>query len=221
MEAHPRLWGNQPAPGYSSSSGRNPGEVMCHAAREFWQGPGVVMASSSTPSLRALRSDDAEAVLAAFRSDPGMRRQGDISSMELAATYVGHLCHPEGPHRALAIVDGDRLVGLVAVTVDVRNRSGWFWYWMHREFRGRGWTSRAAATLANHALATGEVERLELAHRATNPASASVARAAGFIPEGMERQKLLVEGVRVDVLTYGRLRSASIPATRELHRQST
>jgi RimJ/RimL family protein N-acetyltransferase len=76
---------------------------------------------------------------------------------------------------------------------------------MHAGFHGRGWTTRAAATVADWALTDGGLDRLELGHRVNNPASESVARTAGFVPEGLERRKLLVEGDRVDVLTYGRL----------------
>jgi RimJ/RimL family protein N-acetyltransferase len=38
-----------------------------------------------------------------------------------------------------------------------------------------------------------------------NPASGAVAAAAGFVKEGTEREKSLVDGQRVDVDTYGRL----------------
>ncbi|NMA78262.1 MAG: GNAT family N-acetyltransferase [Actinomycetales bacterium] len=56
------------------------------------------------------------------------------------------------------------------------------------------------------------LERLELGHRVNNPASGAVARAAGFVQEGTERGKFLIDGERVDVLTYGRLRSDPGPA---------
>lgn len=47
--------------------------------------------------------------------------------------------------------------------------------------------------------------RLELGHRVNNPASCRVARAAGFLPEGLQRQKLAYEGVRYDVELHARL----------------
>ena len=70
--------------------------------------------------------------------------------------------------------------------------------------------------MANWALTKGGYERLELGHRVDNPASGGVARAAGFVVEGLERGKFLVNGVRVDVRTYGRLRSDPVPTTEEL-----
>lgn len=80
------------------------------------------------------------------------------------------------------------LIGLVCVTVDEANRSGWFWYWMTSSARGHGWMRRAAVTIAVWALAEHGLERLELGHRVSNPASGHVARAAGFVKEGTERR---------------------------------
>ncbi|MGO1408991.1 MAG: GNAT family N-acetyltransferase [Brachybacterium sp.] len=64
------------------------------------------------------------------------------------------------------------------------------------------------------------LERLELGHRANNPASGAVARAAGFVHEGTERGKFLVDGERLDVLTYGRLVTDPAPSTAGLPWQS-
>ncbi|MDR1852512.1 MAG: GNAT family N-acetyltransferase [Propionibacteriaceae bacterium] len=162
------------------------------------------------PVLRPLSSSDAPDVLAAFLSDVQMNRQGDVTTLQEAQQYVdGLVNHPAC--LAWAIADGTHLVGLVEIDIDAENRLGWVSYWMHAEARGRGWTKRAAATVASWALDAGNLERLELGHRVNNPASGAVARAAGFIKEGCERQKFLIDGQRVDVDTYGRLRSDPVP----------
>lgn len=151
-------------------------------------------------------------MLAAFASNSDMARQGDVSSQAEAEAYVGRLIAPDSPHEAWAVADGDTLVGLVCVSVDQANRNGWFWYWMTDAARGRGWTSRAAATVAHWALTVRGLERLELGHRVNNPTSGAVARHAGFVKEGTERGKFLIDGERIDVDTYGRLRSDPCPA---------
>lgn len=166
---------------------------------------------ADSPVLRPLTTDDAPAVLAAFRSAPDMARQSAVTTPEEAEQYVARLTDPDGPHVAWAVDDGGTCVGLVAVTVDAANRNGWFWYWMHAAHRGRGLARRAAATVADWALAEGDLHRLKLGHRLNNPASGAVARAAGFVREGTEREKFLVEGRRVDVATYGRLRTDPVP----------
>lgn len=139
-----------------------------------------------------------------------MERQGQVTSEEEAQQYVDRLVVP--PHEAWAVVVENDLVGLVGVSVDETNRSGWFWYWMTASARGRGWTARAAATVAHWALTERALERLELGHRVNNPASGGVARRAGFVKEGTERGKFLIDGERIDVDTYGRLRSDPVPA---------
>ncbi|WP_409483397.1 GNAT family N-acetyltransferase [Arsenicicoccus dermatophilus] len=164
----------------------------------------------SRGGLRALEAGDAEAVLRAFASDAAMARQGTVRDLGEARAYVGRLLASGSGCRPWAVVD-DELVGLVAVNVDHENRSGWFWYWMNASYRGRGWTSAAAVAVANWALGEGGLERLELGHRVNNPASARVALAAGFVHEGTERAKFLVDGQRIDVLTYGRLRTDPWP----------
>lgn len=163
------------------------------------------------PGLRPLRATDVEAVLDAFASDPSMARQGTVTNDAEAAAYVAALLDPTGDRRAFAITDDDRLVGLVGITFDRTNRVGWIWYWMNASHRGRGWASAAATAAANWALGSGGCERLELGHRADNPLSGNVAGAAGFIREGRERGKFLIDGVRIDVLTYGRLGSDPWP----------
>lgn len=168
-------------------------------------------------ALRAVRPDDAPAVLAAFVSAPDMSRQGDVHDAGSAAEHVAWLCADGARSTAIADAD-DVLVGLVGIRVDIVNRLGWTFYWLHAAHRGHGLVGRAAAAVAERALASEAhggwgLERLELGHRANNPASGAVARAAGFVREGREREKFLVDGERIDVLTYGRLRTDPAPPT--------
>lgn len=171
------------------------------------------MTDQGSPFLRRLRREDVVFIYQAFASNIDMQRQGDVTSLEDAERYVARMLSGGSVQLPWAICIGDRLLGLVNIAVDEANRNGWFSYWMHAEVRGRRWTSRAAATAANWALHGGGLERLELGHRTNNPASESAARAAGFVREGTERGKFLIGGDRIDVATYGRLRSDPIPET--------
>lgn len=161
-------------------------------------------------TLRTVRVDDAPAVRAAFTASADMARQGEVTDLDSARRYLDWLLGAD--RKAVAITVAEALVGLVGVTVDADHRSGWVFYWMHVAHRGHALTSRAVATVCDRALAPEAeggwgLERLELGHRVDNPASGAVARAAGFVVEGREREKFLIGGQRVDVLTYGRLRS--------------
>ncbi len=176
---------------------------------------------SAAHLLRPVRESDASAILDAFASAPDMSRQGDATTIEQARQMASWLSAP--PRRGTAILDTacDELVGVIGLSVDDDHRTGWFFYWLHAAARGQGLAARAAASVANHALrgtADGGwgLEHLELGHRANNPASGAVARAAGFVHEGIERQKFLIDGARHDVLTYGRVVGDPIPETAEL-----
>lgn len=177
-------------------------------------GGGDIWVNETHPVVRRLKTDDAADVFAAFGSHPDMARQGNVAALADAEKYVTALLR--APHEPWAISLGGRLIGLVCVSVDEENLSGWFWYWMHTDGRGRGWTARAAATVANWALADRGLERLELGHRVNNPASGAVAVAAGFVKEGTERGKFLIDGERIDVDTFGRLASDPAPLTERL-----
>ncbi|MFT3862449.1 GNAT family N-acetyltransferase [Micropruina sp.] len=164
--------------------------------------------------LRPLRAGDAADVLAAFTSAADMAPQGDVTSLAAATAYVRRL--RERHHLAFGVIFGDHVVGAVGITVDHANRNGWLWYWLHADYRGRGWASRATATVADWALTDGGLQRLELGHRVNNPASGRVAQAAGFVCEGLQRRKLLLNGERIDVLSYGRLSDDPWPAYQPL-----
>ena len=170
----------------------------------------------SNAAIRPLRAADAPDVLAAFASSDDMARQGTVTTDAEAEAYVERLLSAEDGSRAFAIADDDRLVGLIGLTVDPVNRVGWVWYWMNASHRGRGWASAGTTAVANWALRSGGCERLELAHRANNPLSGNVAAYAGFMREGRERGKFLVDGERIDVLTYGRLKSDPWPPTPDI-----
>lgn len=173
-----------------------------------------VMTGTARAQLRPLRVEDADAVLEGFRSDPvGMARQGDVTDEASARTYVDRLLE-SGTTDAVAVVDPgtDRLIGLVTVARDEANRSGWFAYWLNSAWRGDAIMARAAATVADAELTEGGLERLELGHRANNPTSGAVARAAGFLHEGTQRGHFLIDGRRHDVHLYGRLATDPCPA---------
>jgi RimJ/RimL family protein N-acetyltransferase len=67
--------------------------------------------------------------------------------------------------------------------------------------------------VANWALEELGVFRLELGHRVNNPASGAIAVAAGFLPEGRDRQKLRYGDERFDTLSYSRLATDPFPRT--------
>lgn len=147
---------------------------------------------------------DADGVLEAFQSSDDMDRQGHVVSMETAQLYVGRLLGEGFRTRVAADRDTDRVLALVGAQLDRANASAWIFYWAHARARGTGITSQLVRDFCNDLL-RDDLHRLELGFRVDNRASARVAERAGFVIEGREREKFLVEGERIDVITCGRL----------------
>lgn len=165
-----------------------------------------------TAELRPWTPADAGALRAAVAAAPDLVRQtggADLSTDAAAAEHIRRHLAPRGPrsYGFVVAVDG-RAVGHVGIgAVDDVHGTAWVSYWLAAAVRGRGLATAAlvgASAWAVHELGTF---RLELGHRVNNPASGRVARAAGFVREGTERGKFLIDGERIDVDTYGRLRT--------------
>ncbi|GAA1388567.1 GNAT family protein [Luteococcus peritonei] len=174
---------------------------------------------SDEPLLRPWRVQDAPTLLRHRRSSPDLENNlpelRDVAqARETIERWTQEWC--------FAMVLNGVAIGNVSVTaLDRRHSIGWFSYWMAPAGRGKRWTSRAAATVADWALfdAPDPLFRVELGHRTNNPASGRIALAAGFVQEGHERQKLSYHGVRYDTLTYSRLQTDPRPQVRPLEMQ--
>lgn len=164
----------------------------------------------TTLVLRPWREDDIPFLVSAYAAPDMTTQGGPLNASDLRA-LLPRLA-PTRENLVLAIeVDGEP-VGQVAVTaIDTRHLTGWVSYWSHPNTRGRGHVARAVATLARFAYDELGLERLELGHRVNNPASGRVAEKAGFVAEGVERQKLKYGDERFDVRTMARLVSDPQP----------
>ncbi|MET9631491.1 GNAT family protein [Lentzea sp. NPDC006480] len=159
--------------------------------------------------LRPWLPSDAPIVLAAA-AEPLMNWQfpTPVDSTAAAQDWIAMLAdrRAEDTAYAFAVLDDGEPVGNVAVSnVDRRHLTGWVSYWMRERSRGKGLATRACRELSEWAFTELGLFRLELAHRLDNPASCRVAVGAGFLAEGVERSRLLYDGVRYDTETHARL----------------
>lgn len=113
---------------------------------------------------------------------------------EQAASYVADSAWraATGSKETWAVTDlDDLLVGSIAVMdlEGIDSGSGEVGYWMHPAARGQGLASEALRAVVRHAFAPDGLNRhrLTLYAAASNPASQSVARAAGFQYFGTQR----------------------------------
>ncbi|NKE60554.1 GNAT family N-acetyltransferase [Lentzea sp. PSKA42] len=159
--------------------------------------------------LRPWRPDDAPVMLA-VAGEPMLGRQftSPIDSLAAAEEWIATLTARRVDDTAytFAVLDDGVPVGNVTVSsVERRHLTGWVSYWMREEARGKGLATKACRAVSEFAFAELGLFRLELAHRLDNPASCRVALGAGFQPEGVERARLLYDGVRYDTETHARL----------------
>ncbi|WP_453984379.1 GNAT family N-acetyltransferase [Brevibacterium casei] len=161
--------------------------------------------------LRAWRPSDTEAfaeICAAADPELLSNLPGDRSAAG-AREWLDRVgtAEAEGTAYACAIVgDDDGLLGCVMASgIERRHSTAWISYWLRSAARGRGLASAALRTLVDTLHDDVGIHRLELGYRVNNPASGAVAKSAGFLVEGREREKLLYDGVRFDTEVAARL----------------
>lgn len=173
----------------------------------------------------------AQGLLDAYVQNPDIHRQMDeLVSAEDARRLIAEQ-YAMSAERAVWCVEANKQpVGAIGVTYSGISDSGfdreWVFYWNVPPLRGSGIMKHLVKQVCDWALGNTELgtsdlmtadiselvaqpspclRRLELGYRANNPTSASVAQFAGFSVEGCEREKFLVDGTPVDVITAGRL----------------
>ena len=124
---------------------------------------------------------------------------------DFIASTAGDLA--AGRELAMAIVDtDDRVLGALGMSnFDWSDMKGEIGYWMAPEARGRGIGARATRMLAEWAVTTLGLERLELLAHPDNEASQRLAERAGFKREGVLRMCRRRHGVREDLVMYSLL----------------
>ena len=169
-----------------------------------------------TTELRPWGESDAGHLLRAFGASDDLATQvgdTDLSTIERCQEFIAlQLAPASSSVRNFAISVDGKAVGNVGIgNMEHRHDTGWVYYWVSVEARGKGLASRSLASAARWAFEQRDLFRLELGHRVNNPASCIVALNAGFVAEGIERQKLKYEHQRYDVETHARLRSDPAP----------
>ncbi|WP_411557460.1 GNAT family N-acetyltransferase [Plantibacter sp. MPB07] len=158
--------------------------------------------------LRPWLPDDAAALQAAFIADVDLAPQfggAELSAVEDARRFITQELRSSDDRRNWAIIRDGGVVGNVGMSaIDRRHATAWISYWLAGDARGQGLATRAVMTVVEWAFTHG-LFRLELGHRVNNPASCAVATRAGFLPEGVERQKLAYGEERFDVELHARL----------------
>jgi len=167
--------------------------------------------------LRPWSLDDADDLSRAARSAADLAPQfgsADLSAPDAAREFIARSLRFDDSAKNWAVeADGHAVGNIGATGIEFRHQTAWMSYWLAAPARGKGIATAALARVSEWAFASG-LHRLELGHRVNNPSSCRVALAAGFLAEGVERQKLRYGDTRFDVETHARLASDPAPSGR-------
>ncbi len=185
---------------------------MSDQARLPWPDPPL---TGDGVVLRPWRADDLDDALAGSR-DPLVPRFTRVPPDNSRENIEGHFGAQEQRRHegaelvfALADVDSDRFLGTISLLrLNWEEGVGEIGYWTAPWGRGRGATTTATRLLADWALRTLPFARIELMADVDNVASQAVAERAGFVREGVLRERWpLRNGKRVDQVIFSRLPS--------------
>jgi RimJ/RimL family protein N-acetyltransferase len=157
--------------------------------------------------LRSWRADDAPAIHAACQ-DPDIQRWTTVPVPYGPADAEDFLSRrvPEARARggaAFAVEDlADRSLAGSAALLQLVAGVGEIGYWVAPSARRRGLGADALVTLSSWAFAHAGAHRLELLIEPGNHASRALAARAGFVAEGLLRDRLVVRGERRDALLH-------------------
>lgn len=177
-------------------------------------------------TLRRWREDDVPALVECLDGDEEITRWLDMvpqpyrdaearAWVEQAASYWR-----DGTSAPFAVADagtGEVLGGVGFRWVAREAGVGEVGYWLRRDARGRGLTTRAVLLVSSWAFDALDCERLQLRADALNVPSHRVAEKAGFVREGVlrsvhvnARQGRRVDFVMYSLLTEDRVRAATL-----------
>ena len=164
--------------------------------------------------LRPLREDDAAALFAMY-SDPQFTRFWSFAPMtrlEQVSEYLSRLLKDSTSGKTLICALELRSSGQMIGTCTLFNLHepclrAEIGFGVRREFWGHGYTQEATGALIEHAFKSLPLRRLEADIDPRNAASARVLERAGFVREGLLRERWVVGGEASDRALYGLLRS--------------
>ena len=162
--------------------------------------------------LRWLRDDDVEGIYDIFRSEevtrywswPAYTRPGQAA--DLLATIRDYFQKHELYQWGVARLEDDQIIGVCTLAhLSAQNRRAEVGFALNREHWGGGWMSEAVGVLLEYAFGPLNLHRLEADVDPLNEGSIRLLERAGFIKEGLMRERWIIAGKTSDSVYYGLL----------------
>jgi RimJ/RimL family protein N-acetyltransferase len=166
-------------------------------------------------ALRAWRDSDLQPLVTACQ-DPEISRWTRVPYPYGASDARNYLLQRHdalhaGASAPFAIVlaeDRDRLLGSISLMrFSWKNARGEVGYWLARDARGQGHTTRAVQLITNWGFVHLGLQRIDLMAATGNPASQRVAERCGFTREAVLRSFMVSKTGRDDMVAFGLLAS--------------
>jgi RimJ/RimL family protein N-acetyltransferase len=169
------------------------------------------MLSGTDVALRRWRPSDVDDVVRICQ-DPEIQKWTMVPvpyTRSDAVHFTGELAGSgwdSGDSASFAVVDrhSGRLTGAITV-LTFHEGVAEVGYWTAPEARGAGRTGQALRLITSWCFADRGCARVELTADVDNVGSRRVAESAGFVLEGIVRQRSVVKGRRIDSALYSRL----------------
>jgi len=163
--------------------------------------------------LRALRDDDAEALLV-LHGDPRVMRYWSTSPWSDIAQAHAHLQRARRDMEtagvlawAIANRDDDRLIGAATLfNISTSHRRAEIGYALASAQWGKGLGREALTAVLHHAFGARQLERVEADTDPRNAPSLRLLEGIGFVREGLLRRRWFVADEWCDTAFYGLLR---------------
>ena len=164
--------------------------------------------------LRKPRLDDADAAVALLQDDtiarfipilPSPYRRRNWTTW-VAKNSGRPVVRPEGLSFPFVIEMDGRMVGMIGLRWDAKDRAGNIGYWVGKPYRKQGIATEAAVALTAYAFRTLGAERVWATVLKGNKGSPKVLKACGMRLEGTLREHSVHRGKRISEEHYSVLR---------------
>lgn len=164
-------------------------------------------------ALRPIRVDDLD-ILAAWKTDPDAGGEFQWFGYATSRRFRDRVANDEvfdAEGGALAVVDGDELLGDISWHREQTGPTAESWCWdigilLRPQARGKGHGTNAQRMLADYLFLHTPAERVQGSTDASNVAEQRSLEKAGFTREGVLRHWQWRHGAWRDMVMYGKLR---------------
>lgn len=142
---------------------------------------------------------------------PAGYRESDARTF-LLQRYDAVAAGVSAPFAIVAAEDDTRLLGSISLMrIAWEHTRAEVGYWLAREARGNGHTTRAVRLICDWAFGSLGLERIDLLAGTENGPSQHVAERCGFTREGLLRSFIQGKGERQDMISFGLLAGGQYP----------